>query len=217
MCEINILSLGGAKYFFLLRDDFSHFRTVYFLETKGETFLKLKEFLKMVKNQFGRTIKCLKSDNGTEIKNANVKNLLQELGIRHGKSTAYSPQENGRIEREMRTVVEAARSTIHARNLEENLWAEAVNYAVFRLNQTGTSTVQDKSPADLWFGRKVDISKLHSFGCGCYVLTRDHKRTKTGKKSQKGFLVGYDTDSSSYRVYLLDDRDIVSSNNVIFS
>ena len=75
----------------------------------------------------------------------------------------------------MRTVVEAARSAIHARGLNENLWAEAVNYAVFILNQTGTSSLKSRSPAELWFGRKVDVNKLRSFGCDCYVLTQYHK------------------------------------------
>jgi len=42
----------------------------------------------------------------------------------------------------MRTIVESARSAIYARNLNKNLWAEAVNYAVFTLNQTRTSLVK---------------------------------------------------------------------------
>lgn len=217
LCEMNLLSLGGAKYFLLFKDDFSHFRTVYFLKAKNEVFFKLKTFLKMVENQFGRTIKCLKSDNGTEIKNANVEQLLRELGIRHEKSVAYSPQQNGRIEREMRTVVESARSAIHARSLNENLWAEAVNYAVFTLNQTGTSSVKGRPPADLWFGRRMSVEKLHSFGCECYVLTPDHKRTKTGRKSRRGIFVGYNVDSSSYRIYLPENGDTVNSDNVIFN
>lgn len=216
LCEMNILSLGGAKYFLLLKDDLSHFRTVYFLKTKDEAVLKLNAFMKMVENQFGRQIKCLKSDNGTEIKNANTKKMLDELGVLHIKTNAYTPQQNGRIEREMRTVVEAARTAIHARDLDENLWAEAVNYAVFTLNQTGTSALKRRSPAELWFGRRLDLNKLKSFGCDCYVLIQDHKRSKTGKKSKRGIFVGYDLDSPCYRIYLPDERDVISSDNVIF-
>lgn len=172
--------------------------------------------MKMVENQFDRKIKCLKSDNGTEIKNANTQKFLEELGIFHTRSNAYTPQQNGRIEREMRTVVELARSAIHAQDLNEILWAEAVNYAVFTLNQTGTSSLKDKSPVELWFGRRVDVRKLRSFGCKCYVLIQDHKRAKTEKKSKKGIFVGYDLDSPCYRIYLSEEGDIVSSDNVIF-
>ncbi|KAG5876684.1 hypothetical protein JTB14_019432 [Gonioctena quinquepunctata] len=165
-------------------------------------------YVKMVNNQFERNIKCLRSDNGTKI--------LEESGVFHSKSNAYTPQQNGRIEREMRTIVESARSAIHARNLNENLWAEAVNYAVFTMNQTGKSSQDDKCPADLWFGRRVDIKKLRSFGCECYVLIESHRRANTEKKSKKGIFIGYDIDSPSYRIYIEEENDVVSSENVIF-
>lgn len=41
LCEMNTTSLGGANYFLLFKDDFSHFRTVYFLKTKNEATAKL--------------------------------------------------------------------------------------------------------------------------------------------------------------------------------
>lgn len=216
LCDMNVKSLGGAKYFLLFKDDYSHFRTAYFLKTKDEAASKLRIYLNMVENQFGRKVKCLRSDNETEIKNADTKKLLEEIGVFHTKSNAYTPQQNGRVEREMRTVVESARSAIHAQDLNANLWAEAVNYAIFTLNQTGTSSQKNKSPAELWFGRRIDIRKLRSFGCECYVLIQDHKRVKTGKKSKKGILVGYDLDSPCYRVYLSDECIVVSSDNVMF-
>ncbi|KAG5887625.1 hypothetical protein JTB14_036270 [Gonioctena quinquepunctata] len=106
----------------------------------------------------------------------------------------------------MRTIVESARSAIHARNLNENLWAEAVNYAVFTINQTGKSSQADKCPADLWFGRRVEIKKLRSFGCE--VLIENHRRAKTQKKSKKGIFIGYDIDSPSYRIYIEEENDV---------
>ncbi|KAK9870289.1 hypothetical protein WA026_006376 [Henosepilachna vigintioctopunctata] len=216
LCEMNILSLGGAKYFLLFKDDFSHFRTVYFLKNKSEAAEKLKAYIKLVKNQFGKNVKTLRSDNGTEIKNGDVNKFLESLGIFHSKSCAYTPQQNGRIEREMRTVVEAARTVLHARNLNENLWAEAVNYSVFTLNQTGTSSVENKSPADLWFGRRIDVKKLKIFGCDCYVFIEDQMRKKTEKKSVKGIFVGYDIDCPGFRIYVESESDVISSCNVIF-
>lgn len=82
-------------------------------------------------------------------------------------------------------MVEAARTVMHARGLDASLWVEAVNYAIFTINQTGTSSIRDKSPDDLWFGRKLSISKLRSFGCCRYVFIGNHRRGKTDKKSRK--------------------------------
>ena len=130
--------------------------------------------MKLGENQFGRKVKVSRSDNGIEKKNRDAQRILKNLGVFHIKSSAYTPQQNGRIERGMRTVVEAARSVIHARSLDVNMWGEAVNYVVFTINQTGTSSVKGKSPADLWFGRKINVSKLKNFRCDCYVLIEDH-------------------------------------------
>lgn len=50
-------SIGGAKFFLLLKDDCSGFRTVYFLKHKSDVCDYLNEFLILTKNQFGKDIK----------------------------------------------------------------------------------------------------------------------------------------------------------------
>lgn len=61
------------------------------------------------------------------------KKLLEELGVFHTRTNVYTPQQNGRIEREMHTVVETARSAIHAQGLNENLWAEAITHTAHKV------------------------------------------------------------------------------------
>lgn len=87
---------------------------------------------------------------------------------------------------------------------------------VFTLNQTGTSTVENKSPADLWFERKLNVNKLKTFGCTCYMFVENHRRGKMDKKSKKGIFVGYDIDTPGYRVYFPESQNVLSSSNVIF-
>lgn len=47
-------------------------------------------------------------------------------------------------------------------NLNKNMWAEAVNYAVYILNMR--SAIVGKTPNDLWFGRTFDIAHLQDIG-----------------------------------------------------
>jgi transposase InsO family protein len=44
-------------------------------------------------------IKKLRSDNGIEFKNTQVKEFLEEEGIKHEFSSPYSPQQNGVVEK----------------------------------------------------------------------------------------------------------------------
>lgn len=216
MGHMDVPSLGNARYFLLFKDDYTHYRTIFFMKSKDEAPSKLEKYINLVENQLGRKIKKIRSDNGTEIRNAHTKKMLEERGIFHTVTNTHTPEQNGRIEREMRTVVEATRTAIHANRLDKRLWAEAANYAIFTINQTGTSSVEGKTPAQLWFGRQVDINKLRAFGCECYVLKPSHKKGKMDRKSEKGIMIGYDWDSPCYRIYIPSTGSIVSSDNVIF-
>jgi transposase InsO family protein len=51
---------------------------------------------------------------------------LKAHGIEKQTSTPYRPQQNGVAERAKRTLVEMARSMLHAQNLKKSLWATAV-------------------------------------------------------------------------------------------
>lgn len=51
----------------------------------------------------------------------------------------------------MHALVEAARMQIYAKGLNERLWAKALSSSVFTITQTCTSSVKDKSRADLKF------------------------------------------------------------------
>jgi hypothetical protein len=43
----------------------------------------LKKFLKRAQNEFDAKVKRIRSDNGTELKNTQVENYLDEEGIKH--------------------------------------------------------------------------------------------------------------------------------------
>lgn len=115
-------SIGGSKYFLLLKDDYSNYRTVYFMSHKSETKKNIKHFLKIAKTTTGNKIQTLRTNNGGEFVNASVKKkLLKEKGIIHETMVPYSSQQNGKAKREMRTIVKAAQTIMQAKNLNKNL------------------------------------------------------------------------------------------------
>lgn len=74
---------------------------------------------------------------------------LVSRGIKVEYTALYTPEQNGKIERENRTIVECARIIILAKNLPLFLWAEALNTAIYIINRT-------ISPGDGDTIRKVD-------------------------------------------------------------
>ncbi|XP_023210367.1 uncharacterized protein LOC111613252 [Centruroides sculpturatus] len=130
----------GARYFLLVKDDLSRFRTVYFLKGKNEAKDKIRKCIKYIKNNLNYKVKIIRTDNGKEEVNRLIKETKEEKGIVHQLSCKYSSQQNSRIEREMRTIVEAARTMIHAKGLSKSFWAEAVNTAVHLFVETVSSS-----------------------------------------------------------------------------
>jgi hypothetical protein len=143
------MSVGESHYLLCIKDDYSKFRRVFFLKQKSEVAKCLSVFLKEVKTA-GHTVKELVCDGGGEFVNAEVQKLLEENGINLRKTIPYTPQQNGVAERENRTLVEAARSMIHTKNLPLKLWAEVVNTAAFVMNRTGPTGIENKSSIELW-------------------------------------------------------------------
>lgn len=206
-------SLGGARFFLLLKDDFSSYRHVFFLKHKSEVRSNIEKFISLAERETNQKIKVLRTDNGTEFCNDYLKNVLERKGIRHQKSVVYTPEQNGRAEREMRTIVEAARSMI--KNWNKNLWAEAVNTAVFVINRTGPSNTPNKTPFELWHKRQYDIKGLKIFGSKVSVHIPKSKRTKWDDKNTIGTFVGYDENVKGFRI-LFQDKKVEIHRDVIF-
>lgn len=211
-----VASLGQARYFLLIKDDFSGYRFVFFLKHKSEVIDHFEKFIKMVKNQTGCQIQKLRSDNGLEFVNKNLKSLLDSNGIIHETTCPYTPEQNGRAERDMRTLVETIRTMLHSKNLNKNLWAEALNAAVFVLNKVGCNSTRKDTPHKLWFKSDFDITFFREFGTKCSVHIPKQKRTKLDAKSEIGIFVGYSNTVKGYRIYFPDKNEVAIHRDVFF-
>lgn len=209
-------SIGGSKYFFLLKDDFSHYRNVYFLKSKTEVTAILDEYVRKFKTETDAKVRIMRSDNGTEFKSQHIKRVLDRYGIRQQFTTPYNPEQNGSAERENRTIVEAAKALLYDNKMDKKFWAESVHTAVYVLNRTGTSSVEAKTPFELYFGKQPRIDDLKLFGSEVFIHIPAVKRLKWDVKSKPGIFVGYSLESKGYRVYIPNENKIEISRDVIF-
>jgi transposase InsO family protein len=110
---IAYISIGGNKYGIIIIDDYYRFTWVFFLQDKSEPQEVLKKFLKRAQNEFDAKVMRIISDNGTEFKNTQVKDYLDEEGIKHEFSAPYTTQPNGVAERKNRTLIEMIRTMLN--------------------------------------------------------------------------------------------------------
>ena len=195
------ISIGGNKYGLVIVDDYSRYTWVFFLSDKGDTQRKVKKFIKRSQNEFQLKIKNIRSDNGSEFKNTQVEEYLDDEGIKHEFSSPYTPQQNGVAERKNRTLIEMARTMLDEYKTSDRFWAEAINTACHATNRLYLHRLLKKTSYELLINKKPNISYFRVFGCKCFILNKKTRLSKFAPKSDEGFLLGYGSNSHTYRVF----------------
>ena len=131
----NYASLGGNKYGLVIVDDFSRYTWVFFLDDKSKVVDIFKTFAKRAQTEYEVSLKHIRSDNGTEFKNTHIEDFLDAYGFTHEFSAAYTPQQNGVVERKNRTLIEMARTMLAEYKTPIRFWAEEINTACHIINK----------------------------------------------------------------------------------
>nr|GEX98003.1 integrase, catalytic region, zinc finger, CCHC-type, peptidase aspartic, catalytic [Tanacetum cinerariifolium] len=125
-------------------------------------------------------------------------------------------QQNEVVERQNRTIVEAARTMLIFSRAPLFLWAEAIATACFTQNRSIIHRRFNKTPYELINGRKLDILFLYVFEALCYPKNDREDIGKLGAKGDIGFFIGYSADSCAYKVYNRQTKKIMETVNVLF-
>jgi hypothetical protein len=214
--SVSYLSIGGSKYGLVIVDDFSRFTWVFFLQDKSETQGTLKHFLRRAQNEFELKVKKIRSDNGSEFKNLQIEDYLEEEGIKHEFSAPYTPQQNGVVERKNRTLIDMARTMLGEYKTLERFWSEAVNTARHAIYQLYLHRLLKRTSYELLTGNKPNILYFHVFGSKCYILVKKGRHLKFAPKAVEGFLLGYDSNTKEYRVFNKSSGLVEVSSDVVF-
>ncbi|GJW55782.1 retrovirus-related pol polyprotein from transposon TNT 1-94 [Tanacetum coccineum] len=213
---MQVASINGKKYILVIIDDYSRYTWTLFLRSKDETPEVLKEFLTMIQRNLQALVISVRTDRGTEFLNKTLNTFFKQEGIEHQTSTPRTSEQNGVVERQNRTLVEAARTMLSASKLPLFFWAEAIATSCYTQNRSIIIPTHEKMAYHIINDIKPLIKHLHIFGCICY-LTRDGKNLdKMKEKADPCILVGYSTQSKGYRVYNKRIRLIVESIHLRF-
>ncbi|XP_060187573.1 uncharacterized protein LOC132616852 [Lycium barbarum] len=124
-------SIGGKRYAFVIIDDFSRFTWVIFLAHKDDTLKNFKFFCEKIQREKGYYITSIRSDHGGEFENKAFEEFCNDQGYTHNFSSPRSPQQNGVVERNNRTLQDMERTMIIETSLPHHFWAKAENLGKF--------------------------------------------------------------------------------------
>jgi len=188
--------VGGFEYACVFTCDYSRHVWVYLMWEKSQTFRVFKKFKALAENLTGHKMKFFRSDRGGEFMSHEFTEFLEQEGITHKTSAPRTPQQNGTTERMNQTILGGARAMLHHAGMTLGFWSEAVHVAAHILNRSPRSGLDWKTPFELLFGHKPEVTHIRVFGCRAWAI--DNKAKKWDPRSTPMVFVGYEIASKAY-------------------
>ncbi|KAK9184519.1 hypothetical protein WN943_024869 [Citrus x changshan-huyou] len=207
-------SLGGARYFLSLFDDFSRMIWVFSLKSKDKVFDQFKNWKTLIETQTNRKVRRLRTDNGLEFCNKDFDDFYTKHGMVRHKTVRHTPQQNGLAQRMNRTLIDKVRCMLIHSKLPMSLWAEALDTACYIVNRSPSSGINFRTPYELWSGKPADYSHLRIFGCPAYAHV---KQGKLKLRAFKCVFLGYPAGVKGYKLWCIDMKPprAMSSGNPV--
>jgi hypothetical protein len=199
-------SLGGRRYILVIVANFSRYTWAIPLRGKSYAFDAAQHLFKKIQVEQNCQIMRIRNDHRREFKNSKFEEFCLSYGIKQEFSSPITPQQNGVVERKNRVIQEMARVMIHSKNLTQHFSGEAVNTACHIINRVYLRPETNKTPYEIWQGKKPTIKYFRTFESKCYIF-HDGENL--------GIFLGYSTNSRAYRVFNKRTETMVESINVV--
>eukprot|EP00261_Vitis_vinifera_P034093 XP_019075336.1 PREDICTED: uncharacterized protein LOC109122571 [Vitis vinifera] len=171
-------------------------------------------FIAMVDRQFSQTVKVVQSDNGTEFKC--LLDYFSATGILFQTSCVGTPQQNGRVERKHKHILNVGRALRFQANLPIYFWGESVLAAAHLINRTPSPLLHNKTPFEILFGTPPSYAAIHTFGCLSFAHDQKSKGDKFASRSRKCVFLGYPFGKKGWKLFDLDTKELFVSRDVKF-
>ncbi|GJV47544.1 putative ribonuclease H-like domain-containing protein, partial [Tanacetum coccineum] len=135
---MRVQTINGKKYILVIVDDYSRFTWVKFLRSKDETPEVVIKFLKQIQVGLNKTVRYIRTDNGTKFVNKDLTEYYERVSIFHQKTVLRTPQR------------------------------QAVATACYTQNRSLIHTRHNKTPYELVHDKKPDLTFFRVFGALCY-------------------------------------------------
>ena len=142
--------------------------------------------------------------------------LLHSYGTVHHLTCPGTSQQNGRVERKLRHILDTIRAFLLSAKVPAPFWGEAAFNAVHAINRIPSAVIHNQTPYERLFGSPPDYHHLRSFGSACFVLLQPHEHNKLEPRSRFCYFLGYGETQKGYKCYDPVSHRLRVSGNVVF-
>ena len=87
--------------------------------------------------------------------------------------------------------------------------------ACYLVNRSPYSSLDDKTPQEVWTSKKPSLTHIKVFGCDVYVHVPKENKSKLDKKVEKCIFIGYKDGLKGYNLWNPETK-VVYSRDVVF-
>lgn len=208
----------GARYIVTFIDDTTRYAWAYPMVDKTMVhiaFGKMLDDARKIRGK-GATVSILRLDGGTEYKTESFKRMMEKEKIERDVAPTKTPNLNSTAERFNLELQQKIRCLLFSSGFPLQMWAYALQFAVYVYNRTPHKSINMKIPYELLHERPCTVNYMKRFGCLCFALNQSAKG-KWEERGIAGFLVGCDDtcyriiDPSTGKVYRTKHVDAIES------
>ena len=211
--------LSGAEYIVTFKDDFSRYAMAFTMTDKTQVHITLEKYLREIRKVRGDdegakiNIISIRTDNGTEYQTSNMNRILARENITIDSCQPYIHEHNGCAERFNLEIEQKVSVNLISAKMPFGFWGFALGKTIHIHNRTPNSSLNFKTPFEIFHGYPPKIKHICRFGCLACVHDSKGKR-KFRKRGKLGFLIG--CDNEGYNVYYPKEKTYARSKHVDF-
>ncbi|PLW28436.1 hypothetical protein PCASD_19134 [Puccinia coronata f. sp. avenae] len=209
-------SVDGGKYIMTMRDVATGYCFVRVLTHKWEATGHIVTIIDKVENFTEKKVKILRSNNGGEFVNNELKAYLDGKGIIAERALPYHHYQNGVIERFNRTVAAMARTILLDSSLPKTFWSYAFMWAAHTLNRVPNKASGKITPLEAFLRHKPQFGIFRVFGSIGYAHIPHELRKKLDVRAHQGHVVAYLGVSKGWHLWIPDENCFIESAMVRF-
>ena len=186
---IKPITQRSYRYYITFLDSATRWLDLDLLKSRANIHLVIETFIKRAELQSSSKIKRLHADN--EFKSIELEDLLKNKGIIITYAAPYTKEQNGSAERINRTLFNKVRALLFNSNLAKKYWGEALMASVYLYNRTPNSSINYKTPYELRYNKKPDISNIKTWGSLVFKKDPIELISKLDSRASPYYLIGY--------------------------
>lgn len=214
--RITIPNRERIQYFIMFMDDRSRYSFIYLLQSKEQVFDVFVEFKRMIELQMNKSIKKVKSDNGSEYRNFSFNQMSKETGVVQTFNVPRCSQSNGDIERLNRSIEQLARVLLTDSELGISYFPYALRYANYLKNRTPHRSIDNEIPYELFHNEKVNFEDIKRFGTRVIYVEDYENVGKLKERGKDGIFLGKPISQDGHYILCIEKNRVEVKRHLRF-